>query len=162
MIHKNLKENQHDIWNAFLNLNHNIFRNQHYQFHHQIQTDGISCCLLFIRKDLKDKKWGSRVPVLQEQDFYSIEDLSKEQLDSLNDRNIVGCDPGKHSLVYMMDKNGKKLQYTASQRKIESYGKKINEYYYKKRKSIRLHKKKLIYRFKIAKLLIIINSKHIW
>jgi hypothetical protein len=122
-LHKNLKENQHDIWNAFLNLNHKIFRNQHYQFHHQIQTDGISCCLLFIRKDLKDKKWGSKVPVLQEQDFYSIEDLSKEQLDTLKDRNIVGCDPGKHSLVYMMDKNGKKLQYTASQRKIESYGK---------------------------------------
>ena len=47
-LHKNLKENQHDIWNAFLNLNHKIFRNQHYQFHHQIQTDGVSCCLLFI------------------------------------------------------------------------------------------------------------------
>ena len=122
-LHKNLKENQHDIWNAFLNLNHKIFRNLHYQFHHQIQTDGISCCLLFIRKDLKDKKWGTRVPSIQEQDFYGIEDLSKEQLDTLKDRNIVGCDPGKHSLVYMMDKNGKKLQYTASQRKIESYGK---------------------------------------
>ena len=122
-LHKNLKENQYDIWNAFLNLNHKIFRNQHYQFHHQIQTDGVSCCLLFIRKDLKDKKWGSRVPCIPEQDFYDIEDLSKEQLDTLNDRNIVGCDPGKHSLVYMMYKNGKKLQYTASQRKIESYGK---------------------------------------
>ena len=122
-LHKNLKENQHDIWDAFLNLNHKIFRNQHYQFHHQIQTDGISCCLLFIRKDLKDKKWGSRVPSIPEQDFYGIEDLSKEQLDTLKVRNIVGCDPGKHSLIYMMDKNGKKLQYTASQRKIESYGK---------------------------------------
>ncbi len=122
-LHKNLKENQRDIWNAFLNLNHKIFRNQHYQFHHQIQTDGISCCLLFIRKDLKDKKWGSRVPSIPEQDFYGIEDLFKEQLDTLKDMNIVGCDPGKHSLVYMMDKNGNKLQYTASQRKIESYGK---------------------------------------
>ena len=122
-LHKNLKENQHDIWDAFLNLNHKIFRNQHYQFHHQIQTDGVSCCLLFIRKDLKDKKWGTRVPIIQEQDFYSIEDLSKEQLDTLKDKNIVGCDPGKHSLVYMMDNNGKKLQYTASQRKIEGYGK---------------------------------------
>jgi len=106
-----------------LNLNHKIFRNQHYQFHHQIQTDGISCCLLFIRKDLKDKKWGSRVPTLQEQDFHNIEDLSTEQLNTLKERNIVGCDPGKHSLVYMMDKQGNKLQYTASQRKIESYGK---------------------------------------
>jgi len=124
-LHKNLKENQYDIWNTFLNLHHKIFKNKHYQFHNQIQTDGISCCLLFIRKDLKDKKWGSRIPVLQEQDFYNIEDLSKEQLNTLKGRNIVGCDPGKHSLVYMMDKNGNKLQFTASQRKVESYGKRI-------------------------------------
>ena len=119
-LHKNLKENQHDIWNAFLNLKHKIFKNKHYQFHHQIQTDGISCCLLFIRKDLKDKKWGSRVPVLSEQEFHNIEDLSKEQLDTLKPRNIVGCDPGKRNLVYMVDETGKKLQYTAPQRKRES------------------------------------------
>jgi hypothetical protein len=120
---KNIKDNQHDIWNGFLNLNHKTFKNKHYQFHHQIQTDGISCCLLFIRKDLKDKKWGSKVPTLPEQDFYNIEDLSKEQLDELKPRNIVGCDPGKRSLVYMMDGNGNKLQYTAPQRKMESKAK---------------------------------------
>jgi len=120
---KNIKDNQHDIWNGFLNLNHKTFKNKHYQFHHQIQTDGISCCLLFIRKDLKDKKWGSKVPTLHEQDFYNIEDLSKEQLDELKPRNIVGCDPGKRSLVYMMDGNGNKLQYTAPQRKVESKAK---------------------------------------
>jgi len=119
----NVKDNQNEVWSNFLNLKNKIFKNKHYQFHNQIQTDGVSCCLLFIRKDLKDKKWGSRIPILQEQEFYNIEDLSKEQLDSLKERNIVGCDPGKHSLVYMMDKNGNKLQFTASQRKIESYGK---------------------------------------
>jgi hypothetical protein len=116
----NVKDNQNEVWSNFINLKDKIFKNKYYQFHNQIQTDGISCCLLFIRKDLKDKKWGSRVPVLQEQDFYNIEDLSKEQLDTLKDRNIVGCDPGKRSLVYMMDKNGNKLQYTAPQRKRES------------------------------------------
>jgi len=119
-LHKKIKENQHDIWNAFLNLKHTIFKNKHYQFHHQIQTDGISCCLLFIRKDLKDKKWGSRIQVLSEQEFHNIEDLSKEQLDELKPRNIVGCDPGKRNLVYMVDETGKKLQYTAPQRKRES------------------------------------------
>ena len=116
----NVKDNQNEVWCNFINLKNKIFKNKYYQFHNQIQTDGISCCLLFIRKDLKDKKWGSRVPVLQEQDFYNIEDLSKEQLDTLKERNIVGCDPGKRSLVYMMDKNGNKLQYTAPQRKRES------------------------------------------
>ena len=116
----NVKDNQNEVWTNFLDMKNIIFKNKHYQFHNQIQTDGISCCLLFIRKDLKDKKWGSRVPILQEQDFYNIEDLSKEQLDTLKNRNIVGCDPGKRSLVYMMDKNGNKLQYTAPQRKRES------------------------------------------
>jgi hypothetical protein len=120
---KNMKENQYDVWNNLLNLQHKTFKSKYYQYHHQLQTDGIGCSLLFIRKDLKDKKWGSRIPTLQEQDFHNIEDLSAEQLDALKDRNIVGCDPGKHSLVYMMDKQGNKLQYTASQRKIESYGK---------------------------------------
>ena len=118
-----VKDNQCEVWSNFLNVKHRIFKNKHYQFHNQIQTDGISCCLLFIRKDLKDKKWGSRVPSLQEQDFYNIEDLSKEQLDSLKERNIVGCDPGKRSLVYMMDAQGNKIQYTAPQRKKESKAK---------------------------------------
>jgi len=122
-LFKAIKENQYDVWNNLLSLQHKTFKSKHYQFHYQLQTDGISCSLLFIRKDLKDKKWGSRVPTLQEQDFHNIEDLSTEHLDTLKDRNIVGCDPGKHSLVYMMDSQGNKLQYTASQRKIESYGK---------------------------------------
>jgi len=119
----NVKDNQNEVWSNLLNLNHRIFKNKYYQFHNQIQTDGISCCLLFIRKDLKDKKWGAKIPVLEEQDFYNIEDLSKEQLDTLKDRTIIGCDPGKRSLVYMMDNKGNKLQYTAPQRKRESKAK---------------------------------------
>ena len=116
----NIKENQFNIWNAFFNLKHKIFKNKHYQFHNQIQTDGISCSLLFIRKDLKDKKWGYKVATVPEQEFHNIEDLAKEQLDELKPRNIIGCDPGKRNLVYMIDENGKKLQYTAPQRKRES------------------------------------------
>jgi hypothetical protein len=119
----NVKDNQNEVWSNLLNLKHRIFKNKYYQFHNQIQTDGISCCLLFIRKDLKDKKWGSKVPVLEEQDFYNIEDLSTEQLKTLKDRTIIGCDPGKRSLVYMMDNKGNKLQYTAPQRKRESKAK---------------------------------------
>jgi len=53
----NVKDNQNEVWSNLLNLNHKIFKNKYYQFHKQIHTDGISCCLLFIRKDLKDKKW---------------------------------------------------------------------------------------------------------
>jgi hypothetical protein len=122
-LFKAIKENQYDVWNNLLNLQHKTFKSKYYQFHYQIQTDGISCSLLFIRKDLKDKKWGSRVPTLQEQDFHNIEDLSIEKLKEVAPRNIVGCDPGKRSLVYMMDDKGNKLQYTAPQRKRESKAK---------------------------------------
>ena len=55
---KSVKDNQYDIWNNLLNLQHKTFKSKYYQFHYQIQTDGISCSLLFIRQDLKDKKWG--------------------------------------------------------------------------------------------------------
>lgn len=147
----NVKDNQNEVWSNFLNLKNKIFKNKNYQFHNQIQTDGISCCLLFIRKDLKDKKWGSRVPVLQEQDFHNIEDLSKEQLDTLKDRNIVGCDPGKRSLVYMMDKNGNKLQYTAPQRKRESKTKTNQRILLLERKRNGIIKKETHLSFQISK-----------
>ena len=122
-LFKAIKENQYDVWNNLLSLQHKTFKSKHYQFHYQLQTDGISCSLLFIRKDLKDKKWGSRVPTLPAQDFHNIEDLSTEQLKEVAPRNIVGCDPGKRSLVYMMDNQGNKLEYTAPQRKRESKAK---------------------------------------
>ena len=119
---KDIKNNQFDIWNSFINLNDKIFRNKHYEFNYQIQTDGISCSLLFIKKGI-NKKWGSKVPTLKEQEFHNIEDLTLEQLEDLKLRNIVGCDPGKRNLVYMVDKNGKKLKYTCFQKKIESKAK---------------------------------------
>jgi hypothetical protein len=45
---KNIKENQRDIWSSFVDLNNKIFRNKHYQFSYQLQTDGVGCSLLFI------------------------------------------------------------------------------------------------------------------
>jgi hypothetical protein len=115
-----IKLRQKKIWSKVLNLNHKIFRNKHYQFSNQIQTDGISCSILLIRKDLSERKRGDKLPPTEPQQFTNIEDLSETQINQLKTRNIVGCDPGKHSLVYMVDSTGKKLQYTASQRKFES------------------------------------------
>jgi hypothetical protein len=115
-----LKENQSFIWDSFFNMKHKVFKNNNYIFHNQIQTDGIICSLLFIRKDLKHKKYCSKVPIVPEQEFHTIQDLSDEQLEAIKDRNIIGCDPGKRSLVYMVDKDGNKLQFTAAQRRMES------------------------------------------
>jgi hypothetical protein len=89
---KKVKENQFDIWNNLLDLNNKFFKKKNYEFHNQISTDGISCSLLFIREDLKNRKWGSKVSTLPEQEFHNIEDLCVEQLDTLKNLNIIGCD----------------------------------------------------------------------
>lgn len=121
---KKLKDNNFDIWNSFLNLQHKIFRNKNYQFNYQIQTDGIGCSLSFIRKDLKDKTYGQKILSTIEEDKYSnIEDLSLQDLELLKKKNVVGLDPGKANLVFMMDEKGNKLRYTAPQRRIESKSK---------------------------------------
>ena len=131
---RNITENQELIWSSMLRTKSKIFKNKHYIFHNQIQTDGFSCSLLFIRKDLVGKKWGSKVPQAEEQEFHNIEDLNKEQLTELKDRNIVGCDPGKRSLVYKIDSQGNKLQYTSPQKMCESKSKRNKRVLQKEKK----------------------------
>jgi hypothetical protein len=121
---KNIKENQLDIWTSFVDLNNKIFRNKHYQFSYQLQTDGVGCSLLFIRKDLaENKKWGSKTPIVEEKEYPQLETLDDQIIEDLKPRKIIGCDPGKRSLVYMVDDEGNRLQYTAPQKRIESKSK---------------------------------------
>jgi len=110
------------LWNEFLKLNSKVFKDKNYKFNNQMSTDGISCSLLFIRKDL----WGRKrfgLPEQEIQEFHNIEDLNVNTLETLKNKNIIGCDPGKRSLVYMVDNKGKKLQYTSPQRMFESKSK---------------------------------------
>jgi len=121
---KNIKENQRDIWSSFVDINNKIFRNQHYQFSYQLQTDGVGCSLLFIRKDLvENKKWGSKIPVVEEKEYPQLETLDDQIIEELKPIKIIGCDPGKRSLVYMVDDEGNRLQYTAPQKRIEGKAK---------------------------------------
>lgn len=108
------------IWSWFLDYKHPIFKSKNYIFDHSISTDGISCSLRFIRKDLYDSKTRD---ISKETDFEfpSLEELSPSQIDYANSNmNVVGCDPGKRSLVYMHDIHGNKLEYTCIQRRFES------------------------------------------
>lgn len=117
-------KNQRDVWSSFIDLNNKIFRNAHYQFSYQLQTDGVGCSLLFIRTDLaENKKWGSKIPVVEEKEYPQLELLDDDTLNDIKSRKIIGCDPGKRSLVYMVDEEGNRLQYTAPQKRIESKAK---------------------------------------
>jgi hypothetical protein len=109
------------IWGWFLNFNHKVFRSKRYCFFCQIQTDGISCSLIFKRKDIYHENIKE---IKRETDnFKYIEDYSHQELEQFKNTNLIGCDPGKRSLVYMTDNSGKTLQYTAPQRRFESKAK---------------------------------------
>ena len=53
----NLKRNEDKIWNFFFRTEKQCFKKKWYSFHHMIETDGVSCSILLLRKD----KVGKRV-----------------------------------------------------------------------------------------------------
>jgi hypothetical protein len=124
------------IWPLFLKMNNKVFRHKDYEFYNQIQTDGISCSLLFIKKNLSNKRWGEKLPVVPEVSYDYIEAYSINELEYIlrSEINIVGCDPGKKSLVYMIDKNGNHLEYNSYQRQVESKAKRNQRILLKEKK----------------------------
>ena len=44
-------------------------------------------------------------------------------MDKLKNKKIIGCDPGKYNLAYMIDENLNKVRYTCLQRNMENYSK---------------------------------------
>jgi hypothetical protein len=77
---------------------------------------------MFIRKDLIGKKISPPSKTTK-QEYTYVNDLSIEQLQELQSKKIIGCDPGKRSMVYMVDEDRNKLQYTTPQRNRESTNK---------------------------------------
>ena len=113
---------KHESWSNLLNFNHKVFKSKNYEFSYKIHTDGISCSLIFIRKDLRNEKINSKKLKWDEPENYvKLEQFTDDQLINIRTNyNIVGCDPGKRNLVYMVDDKGNKLQYTSQQRRFES------------------------------------------
>ena len=52
----NLKRFEDKIWKFFFRTERQCFKKKWYSFHHMIETDGISCSILLLRKDKVGKK----------------------------------------------------------------------------------------------------------
>uniref|UniRef100_A0A6C0CSH1 Transposase n=1 Tax=viral metagenome TaxID=1070528 RepID=A0A6C0CSH1_9ZZZZ len=120
---KQVKANQEEVWNRLFNLDKRIFRQKNYHFNFTLQTDGVGVSLLFVHRDYNGRKSCPCCATDDSYPFHYVEDLYDEQLESLKGRNIVGADPGKFNLLYLADGKGKKLRYTAFQRRTESLSK---------------------------------------
>ena len=121
----NTKKHEDKIWKFFFRTEKKVFHKTDFSFHHMISTDGVGVSILFIRDDLV----GKRLPSAKK-------GASKElYIDELNDysalqnKKIIGIDPGKEDLIYCVDnasKDANVFRYSQDQRRKETKMKKYN------------------------------------
>ena len=117
----NLVKRQADIWDAFFRTNKRCFAAKGYTFNYMIETDGVACSILLVRKDMVGKRFKPTLSTPKE--LY----IDEADLDKLKGKKVVGIDPGKSDLMFCVSKEGdeiKKFRYTQDQRKKETKQKK--------------------------------------
>jgi hypothetical protein len=122
----NLKRNEDKIWKFFFRVERKCFHKKHYEFHHMIETDGVSCSLLLLRKDLVGKRLPNIKKGLNNEEY--IDEL--KDYSQLQNKKIVGVDPGKCDLIYCIDNDNKDanhFRYSQDQRRKETKKKKYSK-----------------------------------
>ena len=125
--------NQVNLWNKFFKLNKRVFKKgQKYTFSHMIRTDGVSCCVLFVRVDANGKplpKTCKNKKCCEEENIDYIEKV--ELTEELKNMKVVCADPNYSDLIYCgsKDENGnlQTFRYTQNQRRLETRLKKYNK-----------------------------------
>jgi hypothetical protein len=134
---RNIKQYQSCVWRTILKLEHkSIFNSNKYVFFNQIQTDGVSVSLLFIRKDFANRTFGEKQKYKmdgkrkkeekkqkkEDDEIVQLNEMTKEQCDKYKGRTLIGIDPGKKSIITMTDGN-KFYSYSNCRRRTETYTK---------------------------------------
>ena len=134
----NLVKNQDKLWKFFFRTEKKCFHlsdGHSHTFHHMIETDGVSCCILLIRKDLIGKKKVTATKT----------DSSEQYIDELTDytelqnKTVVGIDPNLSDLIFCISgthrTNLKKFRYTQDTRRKETKSKKYRDILQEKKKT---------------------------
>lgn len=141
---KKVIKKKEEIWSMFFKTNKPVFKNKRYQFNYQLETDGVACSILLIRKDLYNPNKKTHINHMKKpKSFRSIryvDELSEKEKDLYREYEIVAIDPGKDDLLYatngktevIQKENGKtthkitKFTYTQRCRNKETKKKKYN------------------------------------
>jgi hypothetical protein len=116
-----------ELWNKYFKLNKRVFKKgKKYKFSYMVRTDGISCCILFVRVDKNVSK--KTINIQQEE---NIEYIEKANIKDIKDKKIVCADPGMSDLIYCgsYDENNNLItfRYTQNQRRLETRMKKYSK-----------------------------------
>lgn len=121
-----LVRNKEKIWATFFRTNMKLFESKDYRFNHMVDTDGVSCSVLLIRRDLYGKRAPKRKQAVVREQY--IDDLTPEQNEALAPRKVVGIDPNMSDLLYCVNEDAtKQFRYTQNQRRQETKAKKYQQ-----------------------------------
>jgi hypothetical protein len=115
----NLKRKEDKIWEFFFRTERKFLKKKYYEFHHMIETDGVSCSLLLLRKDL----FGKKLPMMKKNLSTETYIDKLDDYSSLQNKKIVAIDPGKCDLIYCVDncnKESNMFRYSQDQRRKET------------------------------------------
>jgi hypothetical protein len=144
---RELQENKSKIWEVLFHTNKSIFRNSSNSqciFDYMVRTDGVSCCVVQVRRDVAIKQEAKRKHKQEEvkeneeargakrkrgtgvskrksdtRELY-VDELPTGEKERLSQRRIVGVDPGKSDLMYCCTEDGElQFRYTQNQRRKE-------------------------------------------
>ena len=120
-----VKKNADKVWSLFFNTDLKCFKKTKYDFHHMIETDGVSCSIIFKRKDLKNSYKPKADKLYSEQYIDEVKDYTH-----LKEKKIVAIDPGKSDLIYCVDsasKDANVYRYTQDRRRRIGKSKRFNK-----------------------------------
>jgi hypothetical protein len=130
----NLVRNQSKIWGFFFKTNKKCFHlsDKHkYTFDHMICTDGVSCSILLIKKELQGRSIfrfkPKKAPFVEKY----INELEDDEYLELQKKKVVGIDPGVNVLLSCVNGDQKdtisKFRYSQNQRRQETKSKKYRD-----------------------------------
>jgi hypothetical protein len=120
-------ENRNKILGSIFNMNHKIFNKSGYIMK-SFQTDGVGVSICLQKEGSKKSASEAREDEnsFNENDDLYLDELNNDELKICQTKKIISVDPGKATLVYMMDNEGNQLKYGCKQREIESYRLRMN------------------------------------
>jgi hypothetical protein len=120
-----IKKQADKLWKLFFKTDLNCFKKKKYDFHHMIETDGVSCSIIFKRKDLKSSYRPKSDKPISELYIDDVKDYT-----NLKQKKIVAIDPGKSDLIYCVDsasKDANVYRYTQDRRRKIGKSKRFNK-----------------------------------
>jgi hypothetical protein len=135
-----------ELWRKFFKIDNRSFKKNKYKFSNMIRTDGVSCCILFVKTDDNGKALSKKKFSDFSQDINPEYIETSELTSKTKAKRVVCVDPGHSDLIYCGSWNkpmyiadletNKKIKYnkyldtfryTQNQRRKETKSKKYNK-----------------------------------